>query len=83
MSAQHTPLSVLRYRDSAHVLDANNHVVAHHTKPDDAARIVQCVNTHGELVEALEHAVHWFDQLKKEDADRYKAVIAKATGSAP
>lgn len=35
-----------------------------------------------ELLEALQHAVHWFDQLKPEDIARYRIAIAKATGSA-
>lgn len=32
-----------------------------------------------ELLEALQHCVHWFDQLKPEDVARYKIAIAKAT----
>lgn len=32
-----------------------------------------------ELLEALQHAVHWFDQLKPEDIARYRIAIAKAT----
>lgn len=35
-----------------------------------------------ELLEQLQHAVRWFDQLKPEDIERYRAVIAKATGGA-
>lgn len=33
-----------------------------------------------ELLEALEHAVRWFDQLKPEDIARYRVSIEKATG---
>lgn len=35
-----------------------------------------------EVLEALQHAVRWFDQLKPEDIARYRIAIAKATGSA-
>ena len=34
-----------------------------------------------ELLEALQHVVRWFDQLKPEDIARYRVAIAKATGS--
>lgn len=34
-----------------------------------------------DVLAALQHAVHWFDQLKPEDITRYRAAIAKATGS--
>ena len=33
-----------------------------------------------ELLEALQHVVLWHDQLTPTDIERYKAVIAKATG---
>lgn len=35
-----------------------------------------------DLLEALQHAVRWFDQLKPEDIARYRIAIAKALGSA-
>ena len=31
-----------------------------------------------ELIECLQHAVHWFDQLTPKDAARYQAAIWKA-----
>lgn len=33
-----------------------------------------------ELLSCLEHAVHWHDQLTKDDIARYQAVISKAKG---
>jgi hypothetical protein len=35
-----------------------------------------------DLLECLQHAVNWFDQLNSNDYARYRAAIAKATGDA-
>lgn len=34
-----------------------------------------------DLLAALEHAVHWHDQLSKQDVDRMRAAIARARGA--
>jgi hypothetical protein len=33
-----------------------------------------------ELLDNLQHAVRFFDQLTKDDVDRYRAAISRATG---
>jgi hypothetical protein len=53
------------------------HVPAHELAPFDERDEV--IN---ELVRELKHAAHWFDQITPADAERYRAAIAKATGSA-
>ncbi len=45
--------------------------------PDQRATKIEEAN---ELLKHLQHAVRFFDQLTKADADRYGATIAKATG---
>lgn len=53
------------------------HVPAHELAPfDDRDELIN------DLVRELKHAAQWFDQLTPGDAERYRAAIAKATGSA-
>jgi hypothetical protein len=55
----------------------------HHRAWDDLAqRNLTLAAEATELLKHLQHAVRFFDQLTKADADRYNAAIAKATGVA-
>lgn len=48
---------------------------------DDAEAVLRAAGF-PDLLRELQHAVRWFDQLTPADIQRYRAVIAKATGSA-
>ena len=53
------------------------------TKADclaEADYIVRACNSHADLLEALEHAYRWHDQLSPTDVATLRAAIAKAKG---
>jgi hypothetical protein len=95
MSAQHTPgpwITTVRIQDKVHVLHGQmgpgvaSRTIARvtvrdswRTEQEANARLIAAAP---ELLKELEHAVRWFDQLNPADIARYRAVIAKATGSA-
>jgi hypothetical protein len=71
---------------NATVSDVQEHAddeSGHHRAWDELAqRNLTLAAEAPELLKHLQHAVRFFDQLTKADADRYRAAIAKATGGA-
>lgn len=63
-------------KSSPMVLASMNEI---HTNTPANARLIAAAP---ELLEALQRAVHWHDQLSSFDLDRMRAAIAKATGNA-
>ena len=45
-----------------------------------AAEIARLRAVNAELLAGLKHAVHWFDQLNRHDADKMQAIIDRAEG---
>lgn len=82
-AAQHTPGPRWKAWSDANItLEGVAGHVAECSTAERAREIAQCLNAHDDLVAQLQHAVRWFDQITPADVARYRAAIAKATGSA-
>lgn len=70
------------------ILDAAGNIIAecfvwvNEAQTVDAAAHARLMRAAPDLLAALQHAVHWFDQLKPEDIARYRVAISKAIGDA-